>query len=127
MSLFFDRSDTILLARIKEGPAGRIFNYHLHPRGIKELVDPRSFRVAALMRNLLDTLEEGKADERLEALHSLRDEVFYSTETGMNKNSARVLLSIMKDLLRETKSGGDERRSLELAHDFPLQGRDRFL
>ncbi len=91
-----------------------LFNYHLHPRGIKELVNPKSIRVADLMRNLLDTLEDGQMEERLLALHTLRDEVFYSAQGSMGKNTARALLSVMKDLVREEE---DERR-LELASDF---------
>lgn len=92
-----------------------LFNYHLHPRGIKELVNPKGIRVANLMRNLLDTLEEGRADDRLQALHSLRDEVFYSAQGAMNRNTARALLSVMKELLREDE---DEPRRLELAYEF---------
>jgi len=92
-----------------------LFNYHMHPRGIKELGNPKGIRVANLMRNLLDTLEEGCPDDRLKALHSLRDEVFFSAQGSMSKNTARALLSVMKDLLREED---DEQRRLELAYDF---------
>jgi len=92
----------------------KFFNYHMHPRGIKELVEPKVVRVATLLYRLLDTLEEGKEDERLNALHSIRDEVFFSVKGGMTRNTARIQLSIMKDLIRET----DELKRLELAHDF---------
>lgn len=119
MALLFDRSDRNLLSHIElsQSTTAHLFNYHLHPRGIKELVNQQSIRVANLLRNLLDTLEIGRENERIEALHSLRDEVYFSSRGSMNKNSARVLLSIMKDLLREAKDG-NERRALELAHDF---------
>ncbi|MCG8454543.1 MAG: hypothetical protein MI717_15325 [Spirochaetales bacterium] len=94
--------------------ARRLFNYHLHPRGIKELANPKGIRVASLMGNLLDTLEEGQSSDRLKALHALRDEVFFGPSGGMGKNTARALLSVMKELLREE----NEQRRLELAHDF---------
>ncbi len=92
-----------------------LFNYHMHPRGIKELGNPKGIRVANLMKNLLFTLEEGNPDDRLKALHSLRDEVFFSAQGSMSKNTARALLSVMKDLLRENE---DEQHLLELAYDF---------
>lgn len=120
--LLFNERDRKLLEQLPEGSpksqskwVHRLFNYHMHPRGIKELGNPKGIRVANLMRNLLYTLEEGKSDDRLQALHSLRDEVFFSTKGSMSKNTARALLSVMKELLREEEN---EQRRLELAHDF---------
>ena len=121
-NLLFNARDRKLLDHLPSGrtslQSGRevpLFNYHLHPRGIKELVNPKGIRVANLMGNLLDTLDEGRSDERLKALHSLRDEVFYSAEGAMSRNTARALLSVMKDLLR---TRDDDQRQLELAYDF---------
>ncbi|MBF9016998.1 MULTISPECIES: hypothetical protein [unclassified Oceanispirochaeta] len=121
-NLLFNKRDRKLLEELPEGDpqshskkAYRLFNYHMHPRGIKELVNPKGIRVANLMRNLLYTLEEGNPEDRLKALHSLRDEVFFSSQGSMSKNTARALLSVMKDLLREED---DEQRRLELAYDF---------
>ncbi len=91
-----------------------ILSSHMHPRGIKELVDQKVVRVAKTLFHFIDTLDEGKVDERLSALHSIRDEVFFSAKSTMNKNTARVLLSIMKELVREK----DENRKLKLSHDF---------
>ena len=118
----FNERDRRLLEQLPEGnPISRskrlqpLFNYHMHPRGIKELGNPKGIRVANLMKNLLYTLEEGTPDDRLMALHSLRDEVIFSTQGSMSKNTARALLSVMKDLLREEEN---EQRRLELAYDF---------
>ena len=119
----FNERDRRLLEHLPDRSANQgrlkkpqpLFNYHMHPSGIKELGDSKGIRVANLMRNLLDTLEEGTSDDRLKALHSLRDEVIFSSQGSMSKNTARALLSVMKDLLREER---DERRRLELAYDF---------
>ncbi len=121
-NFLFNERDRKLLENLPGGsPASRIrsvpslFNYHLHPRGIKELINPKGIRVANLMKNLLYTLEEGTPEARLKALHSLRDEVMFSAQGSMSRNTARALLSVMKDLLRE---GEDDPRRWELAYDF---------
>jgi hypothetical protein len=54
-------------------------------------------------------------DDRLNALRSLRLEVIDTAGGPMPKNTARVLLQIMKNLVR---AYGDPRSQLELAHDF---------
>lgn len=88
---------------------------YLHPHGIKELAASRGVRIAYAAVRLLESLEVGKADNRITALRSLRDEVMHSGESPMQKNTARVLLEIMKELIRTR----DNRvRQLELAHDF---------
>ena len=119
--LFNDRDRRLLEHFPEDNPKSHskglqpLFNYHMHPRGIKELGNPKGIRVANLMRNLLYTLEEGLPDDRLKALHSLRDEVLFSAQGSMSRNTARALLSVMKDLLRE---GDNQQRRLELACDF---------
>ncbi len=120
--MLFDECDRILLKSFHETAKGSqlnadelLFNSHMHPRGIKELVNTKELRVANSLMYLLNSLESDKVDDRLSALHSLRDEVFFSAESSMNKNTARVLLAVMKDLVRETN---DEKRQLELSHDF---------
>jgi hypothetical protein len=60
-------------------------------------------------------LEAGDLEDRLNALRSLRDEVLHASAGSMPKNAARVLLSIMKDLVR---AHGNEIEQLKLAHDF---------
>jgi len=67
------------------------------------------------MVHLLSSLEIGGVEERLGALRLLRAEVLDSAEGSMPKNTARVLMQIMKEIIR---TQGDYRRQLELAHDF---------
>lgn len=88
---------------------------YLHPRGIKEMAASRGVRIAYAAVRLLESLEAGKADDRLTALRCLRDEVMHSGESPMQKNTARVLLEIMKELVR---ARDNKVRQLELAHDF---------
>ena len=123
-SLFYDKQDRQLLSMVNavldRGSSSRnittLFASHLHPRGIKEMADSSEIRVAYAVIRLLGSLEVGKADDRLKALRALRDEVLYCVENqGFAKNTARVLLEIMKHLIRE---GDDQNAQLRLAHDF---------
>ena len=88
---------------------------YLHPRGIKELSESKGLRIAFAVIHLLESMEAGGVDDRLNALRSLRDEVLLTADGPLPKNTARVLLQIMKELVR---AHGDEQRQLELAHDF---------
>ncbi|MGD9974979.1 MAG: hypothetical protein AB7S77_18115 [Desulfatirhabdiaceae bacterium] len=93
----------------------RKFYPHFHPHGIKKLAESRGLRIAYAVIHLLESLEAGKQDERIGALAALRDEVLNASDGAMPKNTARVLLQIMKELVR---AQGDPIRQLELAHDF---------
>jgi hypothetical protein len=86
-----------------------------HPNGIKGMAETKGLRSAYAVAQLLSSLEIGGVEDRLNALRSLRLEVIDTAEGPMPKNTARVLLAIMKDLVR---AYGDPRRQLELAHDF---------
>jgi len=88
---------------------------YLHPRGIKELSESKGLRIAFAVIHLLESMEAGGVDDRLNALRSLRDEVLLTAAGPIPKNTARVLLQIMKELVR---AHGHEQRQLELAHDF---------
>jgi len=77
----------------------------------------KELRVAYAVIHLLHSLEVGEAEDRLGALRSLRDEVLYSAQSFLRRNTARVLLQIMKKLVQ---ASGDYRRQLELAHDFRI-------
>ena len=88
---------------------------YLHPRGIKELSESKGLRIAFAIIHLLESMEAGGVDDRLNALRSLRDEVLLTAIGPLPKNTARVLLQIMKELVR---AHGNESRQLELAHDF---------
>ncbi len=121
--LLFDRNDQQLLVmlndilnREKSGkPLESLLNPYLHPHGIKELAAPQGLRIAYAMINFLDSLEAGKAHERVSALRSAREEVLNATRSPLRNNTARVLLQIMKELVR---TRDDRRRQIELAHDF---------
>ena len=123
MSLFFDKRDRDLLkivntVRSRSTPqtVGRKGLYPwFHPHGIKELSESRGLRIAYSVVHLLESLEAGDLEDRLNALRSLRDEVLNASAGSMPKNAARVLLSIMKDLVR---NHGNETEQLKLAHDF---------
>ena len=123
--LFFDKNDYELLRIVHDVMRGSNLSKNLrsllvedmHPNGIKEMAAARGLRIAYAIANLLGSFEEGKAADRLKSLRSLRDEVFLSSATFHQVNTARALLQIMKELLR---SEGNEMRQLQLAHDFRM-------
>ena len=123
--LLFDGKDHELLRMVEDvlnREASRkkfkdLLNPYLHPHGIKEMAASQGFRIAYAMINLLHSLEIGKADDRLSALRALHDEVMNITHSSLRRNTARVLLQIMKELVRMQ---GDHARQLELAHDFRM-------
>jgi len=129
--LCFDRGDYALLRIVndvlsRQGSSSlrRLLTPYLHPHGIKEMAASKGLRIAYATVHLLGSLEIGRAKDRLTALRSLRDEVMATAESGLEKNTARVLLQIMKELVR---SRDNPRRQLELAHDFrtAVPGRPR--
>lgn len=121
--LLFDRNDHELLVMLNDvfsqAKSARtlknLLNPYLHPHGIKELTAPPGLRLAVALLNFLDSLDAGKAHERVSALRSARQEVLNATCGPLRNNTARVLLQIMKELVR---TRDDHRRRLELAHDF---------
>lgn len=119
---FFDGRDYELLAIVKDisrrkgtPTHRRLLAPYLHPHGIKEMAAQRALRIAYAVAHLLESLEIGKASDRLEALRSLREEVLYTAQGPLRINASRVLIEIMKRLLRSQE---DDTRQLELAHDF---------
>ncbi len=132
--LLFDRRDNELIEIINAvlrqdkdlSYARKQYYGYFHPHGIKEMAESRSLRIAYAMVHLLTSLEVGRMDDRLSALRSLKDEVLDTAEGSMPKNTARVLLQIMKELVR---ARGDHYRQLELAHDFRItaSGRPRIV
>ena len=88
---------------------------YLHPRGIKEMAESKGLRIAFSLIHLLKSLEGGEVDERLNALRSLRDEILNTAAGSLQKNCARVLVQIMKELVR---AHGNYTLQLQLAHDF---------
>jgi len=131
--LLFDSKDHTLLSIVSEvlgredlSGVKRLLAPYLHPRGVKELAATQGLRIAYAAANLLDSLEIGKAADRLNALQGLREEVMNASRSLLRRNAARILLQIMKELLR---TDGDRRRQLDLAHDFRMavDGRPRFI
>ncbi len=92
-----------------------LFYPFLHPHGIKEMAESKGLRIAHAVIHLLESLEVGRVDERLGALRSLRDEVMSASGGALPRNTARVLVQIMKDLAR---AHGNYQLQLQLAHDF---------
>lgn len=123
--IFFDKDDYQLLEIVRDilerGKQSQVLrsllSKNMHPHGIKEMAADRGLRIAYAVAGLLGSLESGKANDRLIALRSLRDEVFLFSSGYYQKNTARVLLQIMKELLR---SSDNELRQLKLAHDFRM-------
>jgi len=117
---YYDPEDYQLLAMISQTveknrhSQSRVMS-KLSPNGIIELSEPIELRMASAVLRLLDTLEQGKADERLWALAALHDEVLVMSRTFLRINTGRVLVQIMKELVR---AKGDFETQLRLAHDF---------
>ncbi len=119
--LFFDRKDHELLRIVndvlkEEDPRNlkSLLIPYLHPHGIKEMAASTGLRIAYAVIKLFRSLERDNAADRLRTLQALRDEVFSSSGTVSPKNTARVLLQIMKELVRAK----GEQRKLRLARDF---------
>jgi len=123
--LLFDRRDYELIRIVNDvsskNPdfeyARRQYYRYFHPHGIKEMAESRSLRIAYAMVNLITSLEIGGMNDRLNALRSLRAEVLDTAEGSLPKNTARVLMQIMKELIR---SRNDYLPQLKLAHDFRI-------
>jgi hypothetical protein len=88
-----------------------------HPNGIREMTETKGFRIAYAVAHLLDSLEVGAMEDRINSLRLLRAEAIDASSGPMPKNTARVLLELMKELVR---SHGDYRLQLALAHDFRI-------
>ncbi|MEW5734411.1 MAG: hypothetical protein AB1921_06130, partial [Thermodesulfobacteriota bacterium] len=124
-SLYYDPRDHALLSMVNRAMDGGItpdharkaFYPYLHPRGIKEMAEARGLRIAFAVFSLINSLETGRMQDRLSALASVVEEARHAVTGTMVKNTARVLLQIMKDLVRVR---GDYGRQLALAHDFRM-------
>jgi len=124
-SIFFDAKDYELLtmvnrfkgcdSRIPQKEGHTFFHSALHPHGIKELTMSQEIRVAYAVINLLDTLDTGQAQDRINALRALHTEVLSAPSSSFRYNTGRVLIQIMKSLIR---AHGRPEIQLQLAHDF---------
>lgn len=119
----FDKRDHMLLSIVNDvlkrdesrKHTKKIIYPYLHPHGIKEMAESRGLRIAHAVIHLLEYLEAEGVDDRLNALRTVRDELLDTAQGVMPKNTARVLLQIMKDLVR---THGNYDLQLQLAHDF---------
>lgn len=118
---FFDRRDYELLAIVNDllsredvHSLKRLLAPYMHPHGIKEMAATSGLRIAYAVIHLFRSLDRGKAADRLKSLRALNDEVLYASRSYLRKNTARVLIQIMKELVRTE----DELTQLMLAHDF---------
>ncbi|GAB6145991.1 hypothetical protein [Desulfocicer niacini] len=121
--LFFDTRDHDLIKIVNDlydspmslGYTRKLYYPFFHPLGIKELSESKGLRIAYSVVHLLNSLERGDEENRIQALKGLRDEIIDTSTGPMPLNSARVLLQSMKELVR---ARGHYARQLELAHDF---------
>jgi len=120
---FFDTRDHDLIKIVNDlydspqslGYTRKLYYPFFHPLGIKELAESKGLRIAYSVVHLLNSLERGDEENRIQALKGLRDEIIDTRNGPMPLNSARVLLQLMKELVR---AKGHYGRQLELAHDF---------
>ncbi len=124
--LYFDKRDLELLEVVREVLDGggrkprdlrRLLEHRMHPHGIKEMAASTGIRIAYAVISVLGSLDSDKCDERLDALRGLQKEVLSASGGLLRLNTARVLLQIMKELVRERES---KIRMLKLARDFRL-------
>ncbi|MBC2703182.1 MAG: hypothetical protein HGJ91_01440 [Desulfobacula sp.] len=123
--LFFDNRDHELIRIVNSvydadnvlGYTRKLYYPFFHPLGIKELAESKGLRMAYSIVNLLESMERGEIENRLQALKGLKDDIFSTADGPMPKNTARVLLQIMKELVR---AKGDDSLQLHLAHDFRM-------
>ena len=97
--LFYDRQDRLLVEMVNSVvnlPASdtsltllsNLFDSALHPNGIKRLAVSREERIAYAVVNLLESLEEGSREKRLEALGTLMTKCF--TARARSSGSTRA-------------------------------------
>lgn len=120
--IYFDRKDYDLLRIVcdvverEDAPSHKkLLAPYMHPHGIKEMAATRGLRIAYAVVHLLGSLETGKAEDRLSALRSLHAEVLTTAQSGLRRNTARVLVQLMKDMVR---AHGDTLTQLVYARDF---------
>ncbi|NLY40888.1 MAG: hypothetical protein GX055_04615 [Desulfovibrionales bacterium] len=132
--IFFDANDSKLLHIVndvlsrdsRQLSMSSLLAPYMHPHGIKEMAASQGLRIAYAAASLLGSLKAGTAANRLSALRCLMDEVLLSATSHFKKNTARVLIQIMKELVRHPH---DEEMQLRLAHDFRMavSGRPRIV
>ncbi len=123
--LFFDKRDHELIGIVNSvydednilGYTRKLYYPYFHPFGIKEMAESKGLRTAYAIVNLLESMERGEIENRLQALTALKNEVLDTAGGPMPKNTARILLQIMKELVR---AKGNYSLQLQLAHNFRM-------
>lgn len=123
--LFFDKRDKELIRIVNSVYDAedslyytrKMYYSYFHPLGIKELAESKGLRTAYSIVDLLESMERGEIENRLQGLRGLKEDIFTTCDGPMPENTARVLLQIMKELVR---SKGDPVLQLHLAHDFRM-------
>ncbi len=121
-SLFFEKQDAVFLKSVNESiecntTLANHYQQEIHPSGIIDMCISREIRIATAVVCLIDRLQTNNIDERLIALKNLHNEVLLTSRTKFRRNTARVLIEVMKEIIR---SYGDEEKQLQLAHDFRI-------
>lgn len=121
-SLFFDRQDKFFLDSVNRSieynqKIKSHYQLKIHPNGIIDMSISQEIRMATAVVSLLDRLQTNNIKERLLALENLHNEVLFTAGTKFRRNTARVLIEIMKEIIR---AYGEEQKQLQLAHDFRM-------
>lgn len=121
-SFFFDKQDLVFLKKVNSSiecnnSLASHYRHEIHPSGIIDMCISREIRIATAVVSLIDRLQTNNVDERLIALKNLHHEVLLTSRTKFRRNTARVLIEIMKEIIR---AYGDEEKQLQLAHDFRI-------
>lgn len=125
--LYFDEQDFTLLKNVNKTIEEHHNQKHysspiFHPSGIVDLIVSKEMRMASAVLNLLDTLETKNVQNRLQALRNLKEEVLVTAKTKFRRNTARILIVIMKEIVR---MHGNEEKQLQLIHDFRMAAKGK--
>ena len=123
--LFFDKRDHELIRIVNSVYDAdntlcytrKLYYPFFHPLGIKELAESKGLRMAYAFVHLLESMERGEIENRVQALQGLNDEILNTANGTMPKNTARILLQIMKELVR---AKGNYPLQLQLSHNFRM-------
>jgi hypothetical protein len=88
-----------------------------HPAGFVRDLKKRRITIGELYLIIIRSLESEHHAERINALRLLEEQAFHAKNVTMPLNTARVQLALMKEAI---KSRDNERRQLELLHDFAV-------
>ncbi|WP_462270363.1 hypothetical protein [Desulfobacter sp.] len=124
-SIFYDKRDYKLIEIVNSvynepkrlGYTGKLLYPFFHPLGIKELAESRGLRAAYSIINLMESIKSGDITSRLDALAGLKDDIVDTVGGPIPKNTSRVLMQIMKDLVR---AKGQPEHQIKLAHNFRI-------